>query len=459
MRIEISAGGIGAISVLDYQTDLQSYISNTEDVISSFKTIQASTCNLSGGVGNLQGALDDLEQRVRTEENAQIQANNILAKSNDFLDLAIRVDKQVASLVNKNKDEFYQTNPWLKPTVGVDETPWYDDLWNWLCDKGEKIAEDAKKAWSWIKDTAKKAWDGLVEFYQEHKKIIDTVLLVLGAIAAIAAVVASGGGALIPLLTALGCSAGTAAAISGAVAVVAVVSTVASTTLNVIDLWAEVDNPTFQAWKKGLNIVSSVSNLLYSVGSIYNSFKHITPQQTKEAMKHAFSRSEGGEMLGYKYKYLSNMQPGSDSYINRELISNKTRNHFYTVDNPNGGKIFVCADPCDDLGVAKLVTNPGEEYIVLSGTHGNEVGGLSFDGTGLKDPLNFFKQDCNSFKYYSNVKVINIQDHVSSLSELGRVVECNRPYLQSLFTSGKNIICAWCYSDRSVIVQQLLGMI
>lgn len=273
MRIEISAGGIGGISVADFQSDMQTYIVNAESVISSFKVVQNSTCNLNGGVGSLQGALDEIDQRVASEAAVQNRAQHVQSKAADFIQLAERIDKQVAVDVNQNKDELYRVNPWLRPNVSAEDTPWYEDAWNWLCDKGEQIADGLKKAWDWTKDTAKKAWDGLVEFYIENKKIIDTVLIVVGAIAAIAAVVFSGGTALVPLLGAIGVSASTATVISSAVAVLAVVSTVASSTLNVIDTWAEIDDPTFNAWQTGLNITSAVSNLVYSIGNIYNAAK------------------------------------------------------------------------------------------------------------------------------------------------------------------------------------------
>jgi len=280
MHIEINAGGLGAgIAVAEYQLNMSGFISDAESVISSFKAVSSKVHDLNGGVGSLQGAVDDLTSRIQLEEEKKEAAITVQKKSNDFLDLAIRVDKQVASLVNKNKDEFYTTNPWLKPSVTVDDTPWYEDAWNWLCGKGEEIAEGIKSAWEWTKDTAKKAWDGLVEFYNEHKKIIDTVLIVVGAIGAIIAVVATGGVALVPLLGALGVSTTAAIAISTAVAVVAVVSTVASSALNIVDTWAEIDDPTFNAWQKGLNIVSAVSNITYSIGNIYNSVKGITPQE------------------------------------------------------------------------------------------------------------------------------------------------------------------------------------
>lgn len=465
MRIEISAGGLSAgVAVGEYQAHMAGFVSHVDDIISGFKAVTGKTEDLPGGVGNLQGAVEEIEQRIRQEEEKKEAAVTVRKKTNDFLELAMRVDKQVAHAVNKNRNEFYKTNPWLKPALYVDGIPWYEHTWDWLCDKGEKVAEGIKKgwdwlkdtagdAWDWTKDTAKKAWNWAKDFYQEHKKIIDTALLVIGAVAAVVAVVVSGGGALIPILTALGCSAGVAAAISGAVAVVAVVSTVAATTLNVIDIWAEIENSTFQAWKKGLNIVSGVSNLLYSVGSIYNSFKHISPAQTKAMMQNALSKNRGAWVNGDYVTFLSDYQPGADSAINRELLTDRSTNHFYAYDNPKGGKIYVSADPCTGSGVTNVVGNSSDEFVVLSGTHGGPNGGLSFNNS-----YQFFTEDYNSFKNFPNVKVINIQDHIVSLDGYGMVNGYNKTYLKSLIDSGKNIVCAWCYSDRSILVKELLGL-
>lgn len=286
MHIEINAGGLGGgIAVAEYQWNMAGFISDEESVLSSFQAVRSKVGELIGGVGSLQNAVDALSARIRREEEIKEAAVEVRKKSNGFLDLAIRVDKQVAALVDQNRDALYHTDSWLRPAVSVDDAPWYEDAWDWLCGKGEQIAEGARNALNWIGDTAKKAWNGIVAFYTEHKKIIDTVLIVVGAIGAIAAVVFTGGAALVPLLGALGMSATAAAAVSTAVAVVAVVSTVASSALNVADIWAEIDDPSFNAWQKGLNIVSAVSNLTYSIGNLYNSIKGINPQDYLAAQK------------------------------------------------------------------------------------------------------------------------------------------------------------------------------
>ncbi len=195
MRIEINSGGIdAAVAVSEYQLNASSFSKGIDSIISCFKAIKTETYNLSGGIGNLQGALDEINTRIAAEEERKNNADTIRKKTNDFLDLAIKVDNQVSSLVNQNRDEFYRLNPWLKPPVPESEKPWYEKAWNWLCETGEAIYEGVNNALTWIKDTAKKAWDGLVEFYEEHKKAIATVLMVIAAIAVI--VLVPGGGLL-----------------------------------------------------------------------------------------------------------------------------------------------------------------------------------------------------------------------------------------------------------------------
>lgn len=251
MRIEISAGGLGgSLAVSDFQSDMSAFAERTEDVISSFTAVRDATYALNGGVGSLSGAVEDINARISAENQKHTDAIDVQTKTTDFLDLAVRVDEQVETLVNQNRDEFYRVNPWLRPAFVIDtQLQWYEKVYTWLGDAGEKVKEGAKEAWDWTKDSLKKLWNSAVSFYKEHKKVIDTIVIVVGAIAAIAAVVATGGAALAPLLAALGVSAGTAAAISTAVAVTAVVSTVAASTLNVVDTWAEIDNPVFNGFQ------------------------------------------------------------------------------------------------------------------------------------------------------------------------------------------------------------------
>ena len=216
MRIEISASGIGGSSVTEFQTDLQNYMASAESVISSFKAIKSSTCNLNGGVGALQGALDEIDQRITEETNVRNHAQHVQSKADSFIQLAERVDKQVAADVNKNKDELYRVNPWLRPSASVDEDHWYEKAWNWLCDKGEQIADGLKKAWDWTKDTAKKAWKWAKDFYNEHKHLCQ-ILIGVAAIAVAVVVTVVTGGAAVPALLAMAKAAITAGLVSAAI--------------------------------------------------------------------------------------------------------------------------------------------------------------------------------------------------------------------------------------------------
>ena len=102
--------------------------------------------------------------------------------------------------------------------------------------------ECEKSRWEKFKDGCKKVG----EWCKEHwKKILITVTIVIGAVLAIVAVVATGGMALVPLLitllTTFGVSAGLATTIatitSLSVASIAILSAFGSSTLNIIDTW------------------------------------------------------------------------------------------------------------------------------------------------------------------------------------------------------------------------------
>ena len=217
MRLEISAGGLtGSIAIAEYQSNFSNFVTSVESMISSFKAVKNETHNLSGGVGNLQDALENIDTRIRKEEEKKADAVTVQKKSNDFLELAVRVDRQVATLVNQNKEEFYRVNPWLRPAPPEREKAWYEKAWDAICDVGKAIGDAIGQAWNWVKDTAGKIWDGLVEFYETYKlEIINwgvTLLCVAGSILAIALIPASGG-ASIALMA--GVSAASSAIISG----------------------------------------------------------------------------------------------------------------------------------------------------------------------------------------------------------------------------------------------------
>lgn len=120
MRIEINAGGLGgSFTVASMNTNLSTFITDSSSVISSFKTVGRKTCSLNGGVGTLQDALSLIDARASYEERKKQAADNVKRTANDFIDLAVRIDKNVATLVQQNQKAFYQKYPHLQKRTSL----------------------------------------------------------------------------------------------------------------------------------------------------------------------------------------------------------------------------------------------------------------------------------------------------------------------------------------------------
>lgn len=281
MRIEINAEGIsGAITVLQFQAAVSKHLEKSNDVISAFVTVQRKTSRIDGQIPRLQEAQAALAERVQIEENRKVQINRVKQSVEDFLSHTVETDARVSDCVSQNAEKFYQVNPWLRPKVTQREKKWYDKALELLLGPAYQIFANRDQ----IVDAITKGWNAAVQFYQEHKKEVDTALLVIGAIAAVAGVIASGGVALVPLIAgfleimgATGATALTiATGISLGIGASAIVATAASTTLNVIDVWSENTDPNFQKAKNLMNQLSFTLNLIYSVGNFFNKVTGVT---------------------------------------------------------------------------------------------------------------------------------------------------------------------------------------
>lgn len=236
------------ISVAGYKAELSA-------MRKKLLTINQSICNMNDIVSSIQSSTQTQE-----EKSASLDMFN---RSNEafFSDVA-DIDSNVADIVRQRKQDFYKQYTYLKPGEG-------NDIW-------QNIKNRFKKAGEWCK---------------EHwKEIVTTVFIVIGAVFAIAAVIFTGGMALVPLLTAifstLGVSAGLATTIatvaSLSIAVIAIFSTIGSSVLNIIDTWCNINNPAFHICQKALNVISMLSNGLYSIGSIYNGYKGISNESLRQ---------------------------------------------------------------------------------------------------------------------------------------------------------------------------------
>ena len=236
--IALYAGEMNRMSSLtgEVRKSVDDYSSELFSLKSKALNIRKSVCNLDDVIGMIQASTEIQEKKIESLENFS-------KKTEEFTAEVVRIDEGVAAVINQYKEEFYNKYDYLKP--------------------------DAEKNFLEI------CFDSAAEWCKEHwKQIVTTVGIIVGAALAIAAVAATGGVALVPLLTALGVAAGTAANISLSVAAIAAVSTIGAATLNIVDVWGKIDNPTFNTLQSALNWTSTITNGLYDIGMLYNAVRY-----------------------------------------------------------------------------------------------------------------------------------------------------------------------------------------
>lgn len=191
MRIELNAGGLrGLVAIAEFGLSVEALDDDIDAMISSFQAVKNVVYNLEGGIGNLDGAVDSLQRRIYTEENKKHNLSDLSVRFNDFLDLAVSIDRDAAQHVRQNRDEFYRLNEHLRPVIYIEDDGWHPfrDIGEALYDLGEFIVET------------------IVEYGDE----ILTVVIAVGAIAiGIIIIVGTGGAAAVVLGCAfIGCGLG-----------------------------------------------------------------------------------------------------------------------------------------------------------------------------------------------------------------------------------------------------------
>lgn len=267
-------------SVADYESELFSLKAKTLNV-------NKSVCNLDDIISSIQSSTLIQEEKITSLEAFSRSSENFIAE-------VVRIDENVAYVINQNKDDFYAQYSYLKPEYEM-------EFWEEVCDGFQKAGEWCKEHW---------------------EEIVVTVVIVVGAAISVAAVILTGGAALVPLLsglfTSVGVSAGTAMTVatimSFTVGTIAVVSTVASSTLNIIDTWGDIDNPTFNAWQTALNWTSMISNGFYSVGSIYSGIKGISNSSLREYSKSWLTNSNFRSAIIGADNFRMTVQPNNSTF-------------------------------------------------------------------------------------------------------------------------------------------------
>ena len=303
--IALYAGKINQMTSLtgEVKKSVDDYSSELFSLKSKALNIRKSVCDLDDVIGMIQASTEIQEKKIESLENFS-------QKTEEFTAEVVRIDEEVAAVINQNKEDFYNKYNYLKP--------------------------DAEKNFLEI------CFDSAAEWCKEHwKEIVTTVGIIIGAALAIAAVAATGGAALIPLLTALGVAAGTAANISLAVAVIAVVSTIGAAALNIADTWGNIDNPTFNTLQSVFNWTSTISNGLYNIGLLYNAVKYKFGGSFNRGGNGAKTPSEIAKSWQGSGKYL-----GIDKYKDITLKKGKV---VYRGE-PNGTEYFTTKSAIERSG-------------------------------------------------------------------------------------------------------------
>lgn len=147
-------------SVMDYKTELSN--------------MRKKSLQINRSICNLDEVISSLQTSTQTQEEKIASLDAITQKSEQFLADTIRIDNDVADVINKRKNEFYDKYNYLKPD----------------CEKNgwEKFCDGCKKVGEWCK---------------EHWKILATVALVVAAIAVIVVTAGAACTALGPVATIL----------------------------------------------------------------------------------------------------------------------------------------------------------------------------------------------------------------------------------------------------------------
>ena len=212
MRIELNSGGLGGSAVISgFQTDFSSLISKSRRVVSSFQVVKTFSNHMNGGIGSLQNAVDQIDSRMQQEEAKADALKTAQKKSEDFLELVHTIDEKVSILVNRNKHDFYDKNPWAKPPQEDNVKKYCDKIKDYVCKNIEKLKEGLKNiAKTVIKlnkdfiDTVSKAWDNVKNWYEENKDFIKQVAIEIAIGAAVIGLAALTGGASLAITVAIG---------------------------------------------------------------------------------------------------------------------------------------------------------------------------------------------------------------------------------------------------------------
>ncbi|MDR1640968.1 MAG: hypothetical protein LBT59_14835 [Clostridiales bacterium] len=161
MRIEIFASGQVSVSMLNGTlTNLNKSISET---IKSLSSVNKKLSSLPGGVqGHISNAISSIDERIKKEESKKASLQQSIKHIDDFEETTVLTDLSVARNVSQNQEKFFSINPWARPTAVGQKNWWEEIISSW--------------SWSSIKEKFVNAWQGIVDFYNNHP-IISRIII------------------------------------------------------------------------------------------------------------------------------------------------------------------------------------------------------------------------------------------------------------------------------------------
>jgi len=275
MRIQILANGRGG-SVAMFQSSLSTFHNNINSTIDSLRATSSRISNLSGGPQNLSTSIEHINSRIQTEERKLVSVEQLGRRTDDFLRNTMATDARVSRQINQNREDVFREFPHLRPPCPppppvVERRSRWSRFWG-------SIGSGLSRAANWV-------WDN-------RRRILTTGLIIVGAALAIVAVVKTGGLALVPLLAKFGMGTAKAVTTSKIIGGVAVASTASSSAMNLANTWFEIESSAFHGIRNTLNVISGVTNVAYSIGTIFSAAKGISTRELNTMKKLRFTPDE-----------------------------------------------------------------------------------------------------------------------------------------------------------------------
>lgn len=153
--------------------------------INDYTGVKKDLNNISSSTGNLSSANTYIQKKINSLESKYTKLDSFQSAITNFNDNAYNADKRVANKINTDTKQFYKREN-IKTGIIYTVGSVIGSGISWLKGTAENIA-------STIKDAVSSAWATVKKWYEDNKYWIDIVVDVVCVVAAIAAVLASGG--------------------------------------------------------------------------------------------------------------------------------------------------------------------------------------------------------------------------------------------------------------------------